>query len=166
VTYCKISSRSASSKSLTVSQSCSNSTSTGSTNACSRVAVPSSPFSSFDLLRAGLSEGDAGDVFVDEDEVVYGIGVDMIEVRPAPAFSLLTPPAAGRSEVWGGMTVRTPGIGSTHIPSRNRLCRSRSSSIRRKVSPREKFVKDEGWGLFLLLGVVVQLALSVTMVGL
>ena len=166
ITYCKISSRSASSKSLTVSQSWSNSTSTGSTNACSRAAVPSRPFSSLDLLRAGFSEGDAGDVFVDEDDVLCGIVVDMTEVRPAPAFSLLTPPAAGRSEVWGGMTVRTPGIGNTHIPSRNRLCRSRSSSIRRKVSPREKFVKDEGCGRFFPLGVVVLLGPSLAMVGL
>jgi hypothetical protein len=60
-----------------------------------------------------------------------------------------------------GKTDPTPGMGNTHIPSLSRLCRSRSSSIRRRVSLREKLVNEDGWGRFLELGVEVEVEVEV-----
>ena len=78
-----------------------------------------------------MSEGEAGEV-----------GETFVDVNPASALSLLTPRAIGRSFVPPDGALS--GIGNTHIPSLNRLCLSLSSSIRLRVSFREKLVRDAG----------------------
>jgi hypothetical protein len=178
LTHCMISSLSSSSKSLIVSHNCSNSTSTGSTRMCSASACGCCCCCESDLPLFGfvfvltLSEGEAGEVFSDEIAepgkavplLILALEVDpIVWPNPAPARNLLTPPATGLSTpfVFMGKTDPTPGMGNTHIPSLSRLCRSRSSSIRRRVSLREKLVNEDGWGRFLELGVEEEVEVEV-----
>ena len=179
LTHCMISSLSSSSKSLIVSHNCSNSTSTGSTRTCSASAcgccccccASDLPLFGFVFVLA-LSDGEAGEVFSDEIAgpgkavplLILALEFDpIVWPNPAPARNLLTPPATGLSTpfVFMGKTDPTPGMGNTHIPSLSRLCRSRSSSIRRRVSLREKLVNEDGWGRFLELCVEVEVEVEV-----